>query len=117
MVADTTISKIVAETTKIICEKMKEECLPFPTEARWKKAAEDFEKYWNFPLCCGSIDGKHVEVVVRLFLQIYCFIYSYLFHFIHIILVVKMLVCVQFRGMRRIDQRGGYDLIFLDCHK
>lgn len=26
----------------------------------WKKNSHSFEERWNFPKCCGAIDGKHV---------------------------------------------------------
>ena len=31
-----------------------------PTAEEWRVVAERFEERWNFPLCCGAIDGKHV---------------------------------------------------------
>lgn len=32
------------------------------TEDDWKKIEKVFELRWNFPNCCGAIDGKHVQV-------------------------------------------------------
>lgn len=29
-------------------------------EEEWLKVAQQFEEKWNFPHCCGSVDGKHV---------------------------------------------------------
>ena len=26
----------------------------------WKKVADEFEKKWNYPMCIGAVDGKHV---------------------------------------------------------
>lgn len=31
-----------------------------PTTDDWRSIAEGFEERWNFPLCCGAVDGKHV---------------------------------------------------------
>jgi len=33
-----------------------------PDKEGWKKIAEEFQTKWNFPFCCGSIDGKHVRI-------------------------------------------------------
>ncbi|KAL4084943.1 hypothetical protein QTP88_027809 [Uroleucon formosanum] len=32
------------------------------TENEWKKIQNDFNIRWNFLLCCGAIDGKHVLI-------------------------------------------------------
>lgn len=39
-----------------------EECMPKPTEAMWKRIAEDFNVMWGFPNCIGALDGKHVTI-------------------------------------------------------
>ena len=31
-----------------------------PTTETWRSIAEQFAERWNFPLCCGALDGKHV---------------------------------------------------------
>ena len=36
--------------------------MPGPNENTWTKTAEDFFQRWNFPLCLGAIDGKHVQL-------------------------------------------------------
>ena len=32
------------------------------TTEEWTAIAEQFEKRWRFPHCCGVLDGKHVAV-------------------------------------------------------
>lgn len=33
-----------------------------PTVEKWKEIARRFEELWNYPNCCGAIDGKHVRL-------------------------------------------------------
>ena len=33
------------------------------TEEEWKKIQNVFSSRWNFPNCCGAIDGKHIQVI------------------------------------------------------
>lgn len=33
-----------------------------PTTEKWLRVAERFEELWNFPNCCGAVDGKHVRI-------------------------------------------------------
>lgn len=35
------------------------------TPSEWKSVADNFEKKWNFPNCCGSLDGKHIAFRAR----------------------------------------------------
>ena len=32
------------------------------TEEEWLKIAKAFEEKWNYPLCLGAIDGKHIAI-------------------------------------------------------
>ena len=34
--------------------------MPIPTRSTWEKIAADYDYFWLFPNCVGSIDGKHV---------------------------------------------------------
>ncbi|KAK7915496.1 hypothetical protein WMY93_011257 [Mugilogobius chulae] len=38
------------------------EFMAVPTVEEWRSIAEEFEERWNFPLCCGAVDGKHVKL-------------------------------------------------------
>ncbi|KAJ8001207.1 hypothetical protein DPEC_G00191940 [Dallia pectoralis] len=39
-----------------------EEYMPLPKKEDWRTIAAGFHQRWNFPNCCGSIDGKHVVI-------------------------------------------------------
>lgn len=32
------------------------------TSDEWKQIAQQFHQRWNFPRCCGALDGKHIAV-------------------------------------------------------
>lgn len=35
-----------------------------PTSAEeWKQISRHFQERWNFPMCIGALDGKHVEII------------------------------------------------------
>lgn len=36
--------------------------MQFPDTEKWKEIADGFEKIWNLPNCCGSMNGKHVRI-------------------------------------------------------
>ena len=61
-IGETTISKIVSETTNAIWEVMMEKgFLRVPLNSQeWQQISNGFEKLWNFPNSLGCIDGKHV---------------------------------------------------------
>ncbi|XP_058832521.1 uncharacterized protein LOC131690547 isoform X2 [Topomyia yanbarensis] len=61
-VGASTVHQIVHETCRVITEKMLDEAMPKPTEEMWKTIAKDFYTMWNFPLCLGALDGKHVTI-------------------------------------------------------
>ncbi|KAJ8932023.1 hypothetical protein NQ314_015017 [Rhamnusium bicolor] len=57
-----TVSTIIAETTKIIWEVLQSIVLQPPTEEEWLNIAVGYKNRWQFPNCIGAIDGKHVQI-------------------------------------------------------
>lgn len=58
----TTIGKILRKVCSALWDCLREESFPEFTENSWRKIAEGFEKYSQFPNCLGAIDGKHVRI-------------------------------------------------------
>lgn len=56
------VSAIVQKVLMAIIKKKWKESMPKPTEETWKIAAHKFWQRWNFPMCVGAIDGKHVRI-------------------------------------------------------
>ena len=59
-VGSSTVASIVSDVVTAIWDCLVEEFMAVPTAEEWRVVAERFEERWNFPLCCGAIDGKHV---------------------------------------------------------
>lgn len=57
-----TVREITQEVTRVIWEVMSGTYLPMLSEASWKECSDDFFDRWNFPNCCGAVDGKHVVI-------------------------------------------------------
>jgi hypothetical protein len=58
-----TISVFVPVVCQAIQDCYADEQLSCPiTEDGWRQVAEEFETRWNFPHCCGALDGKHVAI-------------------------------------------------------
>ena len=36
--------------------------LPQPTEEKYKKKAEELHSFYQFPICIGAIEGKHIVI-------------------------------------------------------
>lgn len=58
----TTIGRIVGECLGAIITRFLEKGIPSPTTASLQQAINNFDLKWNFPNCCGAIDGKHVRI-------------------------------------------------------
>ena len=57
-----TISVIVREVCQAILHEYLDEVMTPPsTPEAWREIAQQFGKRWNFPHCCGALDGKHVQ--------------------------------------------------------
>eukprot|EP00102_Acyrthosiphon_pisum_P018923 XP_016656133.1 PREDICTED: uncharacterized protein LOC107882382 [Acyrthosiphon pisum] len=57
-----TVSRCVFDVCDALIDVLKDIFkIPLTTE-EWKIIEKDFSEKWNFPHCCGSIDGKHVVI-------------------------------------------------------
>lgn len=56
----TTVHQIVKEVCAALWIVLQPKYLPPPTPDIWKRSAEGYHKIWNFPLCCGSVDGRNI---------------------------------------------------------
>ena len=56
------VSKIVPEVCEAIWQELYETEMPPPDQIKWNEIENRFAKRWNFPNCCGAIDGKHVTI-------------------------------------------------------
>ena len=62
-VGRSTISNIVRETCKVICDGLPPTYLKAPSLADdWLAISKEFEEVWNIPHLIGVIDGKHVRI-------------------------------------------------------
>ena len=57
-----TVNGILYETCAAIWTVLKDDYLRSPTTEEWYQIAQENWQYWNFPMCIGSIDGKHVTI-------------------------------------------------------
>lgn len=59
----TTAREIINETCIAVWEVLSPIYLMTnPTPEKWRNIAEQFEKLWNYPNVCGSVDGKHIRI-------------------------------------------------------
>ncbi|KAG7473964.1 hypothetical protein MATL_G00101450 [Megalops atlanticus] len=59
----TTVAYIVPDVARAIWNCLVEEFMAVPTKEEWRSITAEFQWRWNFPLCCGAIDGKHVALI------------------------------------------------------
>ncbi|CAM4571098.1 unnamed protein product [Leuciscus chuanchicus] len=55
-----TVCQIVTQVVTTIWDCLAEDYMAVPTTDDWRSIAEGFQERWNFPLCIGAVDGKHV---------------------------------------------------------
>ncbi|XP_047991562.1 protein ALP1-like [Leguminivora glycinivorella] len=60
-VSKPSISVFIPEVCRAIYEALKQ-FIKVPNAEEWKNIETGFKTRWNFPLCYGSIDGKHVPI-------------------------------------------------------
>ncbi|XP_025202211.1 protein ALP1-like [Melanaphis sacchari] len=59
---ESTLGRIIAETTKIFWEKLNKDWMQKPNKAQWKRISQRFKSLWNLSNCIGSLDGKHIRI-------------------------------------------------------
>ncbi|XP_021709698.1 protein ALP1-like [Aedes aegypti] len=57
-----TVRMITLEVCEALWDSLVEEYMPEVDESRWNDYSREFYEMWNFPHCCGAIDGKHVAI-------------------------------------------------------
>ena len=58
----TTLSNIIAETCDALWIALQDYITSPSKPEEWKQIPDDFWNVWNFPMCCGAIDGNHLMV-------------------------------------------------------
>nr|XP_022907301.1 protein ALP1-like [Onthophagus taurus] len=57
------LGRIIPETCRAIYKVLRKKYLKFPSkDEEWIKIAMDFKKMWQFEICLGSMDGKHIAI-------------------------------------------------------
>nr|CAI5836345.1 unnamed protein product [Callosobruchus analis] len=54
------ISTIIPEVCDALIVALSEHLKTPESSFEWREIAKEFEARWNFPHCCGALDGKHV---------------------------------------------------------
>ncbi|XP_062556916.1 uncharacterized protein LOC134221746 [Armigeres subalbatus] len=61
-IGESTARSIVYEVCRVLWDTLKDEFLPQLTVDNWLQIADGFSQLWDFPNCCGAVDGKHVNI-------------------------------------------------------
>ncbi|KAJ0059943.1 hypothetical protein NL108_016118, partial [Boleophthalmus pectinirostris] len=59
-VALSSVCKIVPQVVAALWDGLKGEVLAPPGLERWRSVSEEFRRRFDFPLCCGALDGRQV---------------------------------------------------------
>lgn len=63
-IAQNTISGILPVVCEAIYKVLRTDYLRTPhTSEEWRTIAKEFNEVWNFPMCFGAVDGKHVQII------------------------------------------------------
>lgn len=57
-----TTREIVEEVCEVIWKTLKPIYMQTPTREDWLRISREYKEIWNFPLCCGSLDSKHINI-------------------------------------------------------
>ena len=57
-----TVHRIIKNTCDAIWMELKDIHMKTPERRDWELIEEGFRTKWNFPNCCGAINGKHVNI-------------------------------------------------------
>ncbi|XP_066590972.1 uncharacterized protein [Prorops nasuta] len=61
-IAPNTLSKLIPDTLNAIIKVLEYKVIPFPQQPDdWKVISDKFQSLWQFPLCIGALDGKHIS--------------------------------------------------------
>lgn len=100
-VGASTVSQIVSAAVSAIWDVLVEDFMAVPTAEDWLSIAEGFQERWNFPLCCGAVDGKHVVLQAPLNS-------GSMFHNYKGTFSIVLLAVVDSRRCFRVIDVGGY---------
>uniref|UniRef100_A0AAZ1Y536 NACHT domain-containing protein n=1 Tax=Oreochromis aureus TaxID=47969 RepID=A0AAZ1Y536_OREAU len=56
-----TVCQITPQVATAIWDCLVDDFMAVPSPGDWRSIIEGFQERWNFPLCCGALDGKHVQ--------------------------------------------------------
>ena len=57
-----TVPKIIKEVCTALWHQLGPQVMSFPSTEEWHQRASEFRDKWQFPNCCGAVDGKHVMI-------------------------------------------------------
>ncbi|XP_032791483.2 protein ALP1-like [Daphnia magna] len=62
-VASSTACLITRSTAIAIYEEFASKYLAVPNADKWRRVVQEYYTKWNYPNCCGAIDGKHIAII------------------------------------------------------